>query len=139
MVNYSEFETVFYDCDVNGDGKISAQELQHCLSLVCEEITCEEVEEIVKSVDSDGDGLLGLDEFVALVKGKEEEEVDDLKEAFRLYVMDEPEGITPRSLKRMLSRLGESRTVDDCIKMISQFDINGDGILNFEEFRIMMQ
>lgn len=70
--------------------------------------------------------------------GEEEEKVKDLKEAFKMYEMDGCGCITPKSLKRMLSRLGESKTIDDCTTMIAQFDLNGDGVLNFDEFRTMM-
>ena len=59
--------------------------------------------------------------------------------AFKMYEEKEGSGcITPKSLRRMLSKLGESRTVNDCKVMIARFDVNGDGVLNFEEFRIMM-
>ncbi|GKV07952.1 hypothetical protein SLEP1_g19648 [Rubroshorea leprosula] len=70
--------------------------------------------------------------------GEEEERVKDLREAFKMYEMDGGGCITPKSLKRMLSRLGESRSLDECKVMIAQFDLNGDGVLNFDEFRAMM-
>ncbi|KAH6758584.1 calmodulin-like 38 [Perilla frutescens var. frutescens] len=91
-------------------------------------------------MDSDGDGLLCLEDLVNIVEGAgEEEKQSDLKAAFELYA---PEGgsacITPKSLKKMLSRLGHRRTVDDCKNMIACFDLNGDGVLNFDEFKVMM-
>ena len=46
--------------------------------------------------------------------------------------------ITPKSLKRVLGRLGQAKTMDECKSMIAHFDLNGDGVLNFDEFRIMM-
>ncbi|KAK9271755.1 hypothetical protein L1049_002118 [Liquidambar formosana] len=83
--------------------------------------------------------MLGLEDFVRFVEGTDEEEkVKDLKEAFKMYEMDGCGYITPKSLKRMLSRLGESKSVNECAVMIAQFDLNGDGVLNFDEFRVMM-
>jgi calcium-binding protein CML len=38
----------------------------------------------------------------------------------------------------MLRKLGQDRTVEDCVVMIGEFDLDGDGVLSFEEFRIMM-
>lgn len=142
MANTIEFESVFRHCDADGDGKISPKELQHCVKLVCGDLSDREVEEIVSSLDSDGDGLLEIQDFVLLVKGKgegEKEKIRDLREAFGMYVMDEGECITPKSLKRMLSLLGESRSVDECGVMVNQFDVNGDGVLNFDEFLLMMK
>ncbi|PIA51217.1 hypothetical protein AQUCO_01100211v1 [Aquilegia coerulea] len=145
MFSYNEFECVFRHCDVDGDGKVSPMELQHCVKNVCGEISEQEVEDIVSSLDSDGDGLLGLEDFIGLVKGKGkqeegiEENIKDLKEAFRMYAMEGSEGITPTSLKRMLNRLGESKTIEECMVMIDHFDLDGDGVLSFNEFIVMMQ
>lgn len=41
-------------------------------------------------------------------------------------------------LKKMLTQLGQSTTVNDCKVMIGRFDVNGDGVLDFDEFRAMM-
>ncbi|KAM0005030.1 putative EF-hand domain-containing protein [Helianthus debilis subsp. tardiflorus] len=85
------------------------------------------------------EGQLGFEDFISLVESdKEDEKLEDLKKAFRMYEMDGTDCITPKSLKRMLSRLGESTSVDECVGMIRQFDINGDGVLNFDEFKAMM-
>ncbi|KVI02431.1 Calcium-binding EF-hand [Cynara cardunculus var. scolymus] len=91
-------------------------------------------------MDSDGDGLLSLEDLVNVVEGaNEEEKVNDLKMAFKMYEETEGSGcITPKSLRRMLRKLGESRSFDDCKLMIAKFDVNGDGVLSFEEFREMM-
>lgn len=130
-----QYERVFKHFDDNGDGKISASELQgHCDGMMLEE-----AEAALESLDLDGDGLLELGDLVRLVEGVEEEErINDLKEAFKMYENDGCGCITPKSLKRMLIRLGESRSIDECTVMISQFDLNGDGVLNFDEFKVMM-
>ncbi|KAH7846691.1 hypothetical protein Vadar_017019 [Vaccinium darrowii] len=139
-----QYERVFNRFDENRDGKISASELRLCLGTIGGEISEEQAEAVVLLADSDGDGLLGLEDFIRLVEGTEEKEkVKDLKEAFKMYEdMDECGGtessITPRSLKRMLSKLGEKKNIGECEFMISQFDLNGDGVLSFEEFRNMM-
>ncbi|BFG27089.1 hypothetical protein CerSpe_133630 [Prunus speciosa] len=138
MDKVAQYERVFNQFDANGDGKISPSELQQCVGAIGGELSLTEAEVAVEHLDSDGDGLLGLDDFVKFVDGgREEEKVNDLKEAFKMYVMDDG-CITPKSLKRMLSRLGESKSVDDCKVMISRFDLNGDGVLNFDEFKVMM-
>ncbi|KAM7526323.1 hypothetical protein LguiA_016225 [Lonicera macranthoides] len=130
---------VFTHFDEDGDGKISAAELESCVRTVGGEITPEEAELAVRSSDSDGDGKLGLEDFAKLMEASGEEERNyELKEAFGMYAMEGSERITPMSLKRMLSRLGESTSIDNCKAMIRQFDLNGDGVLTFDEFSIMM-
>ncbi|KAG2710585.1 hypothetical protein I3843_04G033600 [Carya illinoinensis] len=132
-------ENVFNHFDENRDGRISPSELQQCVVAIGGELSLAEAETVVELLDSDGDGLLELEDFVRLTEGGEEEEkVKDLREAFKMYEMDGCGCITPKSLKRMLSRLGESKSLDECEFMIAQFDLNGDGVINFDEFRSMM-
>lgn len=137
-------EHVFHYFDEDGDGKISPSELRNRLGLMAgpgDELQLKEAEEAVESLDSDGDGFLGLEDLARLMElgGGEEEKMKDLRSAFEIYDVEGIGFITPKSLKRMLSRLGESRSVDECKVMINHFDLNGDGVLSFEEFRIMMQ
>ncbi|KAL2506096.1 Calcium-binding protein CML38 [Abeliophyllum distichum] len=136
----NDMEMLFRYFDENGDGKISQEELRRCVKAVGGEISEEEAEMAVRTSDADGDGMLGIEDFTKLMEGGgEEERGDELKEAFKMYAMDDSEYITPKSLMKMLCRLGKSTTIDDCKSMISRFDINGDGVLNFDEFKIMMR
>ena len=140
---------VFNYFDEDGDGKISPTELRSRLGLMGGgELVLKEAEDAVGSLDSDGDGFLALEDFARLMElgGGEEERVKELRVAFGMYVDEDGlvgskggEFITPRSLKRMLSRLGESKSVGECKIMINRFDLNGDGVLSFEEFRVMME
>ncbi|KAG2405256.1 putative calcium-binding protein [Vigna angularis] len=139
MNKLKQYERLFKQFDENGDGKISACELKQCVEAMGEELSAEDAAASVTLLDADGDGLVGFDDFVRFVEGgKEEEKENDLREAFKMYEMDESGCITPRSLKRMLSRLGESTTIDECQLMIARFDLDGDGVLTFHEFKVMM-
>ena len=140
MNTLTQYERVFGHFDSDGDGRISPSELRHCVGAVGGELSEADAAAAVGYIDSDGDGFLGLDDFVKLIEGdeKEEEKVKDLREAFKMYEMDGCGLITPQSLKRMLGKLGESKSVDQCKAIISVFDLNGDGVLNFDEFLAMM-
>ncbi|CAN4120125.1 unnamed protein product [Withania somnifera] len=134
----SNIERVFTYFDENGDGKVSPSELRRCMKVVGRELTEEEAEMAVRLSDSDGDGLLGLEDFTKLMEEERNKE-SELIGAFGMYEEMEGSGyITPKSLKRMLSRLGHSTSIDNCKVMIKRFDINGDGVLSFNEFKIMM-
>ncbi|XP_070044482.1 calcium-binding protein CML37-like [Nicotiana tomentosiformis] len=134
------FDEVFTYFDENGDGKVSPAELRRCVKAVGGELTVEEAEMAVRLSDSDGDGLLVLEDFTKLMEGMEEErnKESELIGAFGMYEMEGSGYITPKSLKRMLSQLGESTSIDNCKAMIRRFDINGDGVLSFDEFKVMM-
>ncbi|KAF7833970.1 putative calcium-binding protein CML19 [Senna tora] len=122
---------------------ISPSELQRRLAKMAagggEVLTKEGAEMAIEALDSDGDGLVSLEDLMGLVEGGDEEEkLKDLREAFKMYDEEGCGFITPLNLKRMLCKLGESKTIDECKFMITAFDLNGDGMLNFEEFLIMM-
>ncbi|XP_006645374.1 putative calcium-binding protein CML19 [Oryza brachyantha] len=138
----AEFRRVFTAFDRDADGKISAAELRLCMKAALgEDMSAEEAEALVSSADADGDGLLDEEEFTRLVQlGMDEEErCRGLREAFRMYEMEGEERITPVSLKRMLSKLGSHQDIEECQAMICRFDLNGDGVISFEEFKIMME
>lgn len=129
-----EYQRVFSCFDKSQEGKVSVSTIERCV----EAIKSGKRAQPEEAIDPETDKSLELDEFVKLVEeGEEEDKEKDLKEAFKMY--EESEGITPKSLKRMLSLLGESKSLKECEVMIAQFDINRDGIINFDEFRVMMQ
>ncbi|KAG2254510.1 hypothetical protein Bca52824_084646 [Brassica carinata] len=135
-----DLEAVFAYMDADRDGRISPHELQKSFMTLGEQLSDEEAEAAVRLSDTDGDGMLDFQEFAQLIKGDDEEEKKvELKEAFRMYIAEGEECITPRSLKMMLKKLGESRSTDDCRVMIRAFDLNADGVLSFDEFALMMR
>ncbi|CAD6252934.1 unnamed protein product [Miscanthus lutarioriparius] len=142
----SEFSRVFSALDRGGDGKLSAAELRLCMKeALGEDVSAEEADRLVVSPDADGDGLLSQEELLGLAlagTAAPKEEGGDrrrvLREAFRMYAIESEGCITPVSLKRMLGSLGSHQDVDECRAMICRFDLDGDGVLSFEEFKIMM-
>ncbi|XP_020599813.1 probable calcium-binding protein CML31 [Phalaenopsis equestris] len=136
-LNQISLERVFCCFDENGDGRISSTELRSCMSVVGYELSLDEARAMIDSMDANGDGQLSLDEFIKLIE-REEEDDRMMIEAFKMYQMDSQDCITAKSLKRMLSRLGYSRNMEICEEVISKFDINGDGVLSFDEFKVMM-
>lgn len=134
---HRKYETLFNHFDGNKDGKISPLELRQCICAIGVELSLTEAEAAVGMLSADG--FLGFDDFVEFIEGGEEEaKVNDLREAFKMYVMDGSGCITPKSLKKVLSMLGEKTTVDECEGMIAKFDLDGDGMLDFDEFKVMI-
>ncbi|KAF7026089.1 hypothetical protein CFC21_038223 [Triticum aestivum] len=144
-----ELRALFLSLDRDADGRISAAELRECMrATLGEDVPAGEAEALVASADADGDGLLCEAEFLELAQqaawaGDAAEEDDELRiralrEAFGMYEMEGQGCITPASLGRMLGRLGAERGAGECRAMICRFDLDGDGVLSFDEFKIMM-
>ncbi|KAK1647414.1 hypothetical protein QYE76_065380 [Lolium multiflorum] len=147
----TEASSVFAAFDKDGDGKVSASELRCGLeSTLGEDVSEEDAAAILAAADGDGDGLLNQEEFSRLAAGAHENDDDVAKrrclmEAFGMYAASSSTEdmtttmITPASLRRTLSRLGSHELgVEECRAMICRFDLDGDGALSFDEFRVMM-
>lgn len=133
---------VFRHFDQDRDGRISCSELRASFVSIGEEVPAAAVEAAIADLDSDGDRLLDFQDFVRLMeregeKGEEEEE--ELRKAFEMFEAVKGSGrITPRGLQRMLGRLGDERSLEECEAMIRAYDLDGDGELDFHEFHRMM-
>ncbi|RCN50217.1 EF hand [Ancylostoma caninum] len=53
--------------DKDGNGYITAQEFKHFMTTMGERFTEEEVDEIIKEVDKDGDEQIDYEEFVQMI------------------------------------------------------------------------
>ncbi|KAH1162098.1 hypothetical protein GYH30_000823 [Glycine max] len=62
------FEDVLRYFDEDGDGKVSPSELKHGLGMMGGELPMKEAEMAIATLDSDGDGLLSLEDFIALME-----------------------------------------------------------------------
>lgn len=145
----SQFHQVFKLIDSNGDGKISSSELSEVLACLgynkC--TAAKEAEGMVRVLDFNGDGFVDLNEFMVVVmngmeKEKEEEEMINgyLMDAFLVFDTDKNGLISAKELHRVLFNLGcENCSLRDCKRMIKAIDKNGDGFVDFEEFRCMMR
>ncbi|XP_039054798.1 calmodulin-like protein 3 [Hibiscus syriacus] len=134
--NKAELKRVFATFDKNGDGFITKQELRDSLKNIRLFTTEKEVEDMVVRADANGDGLIDFDEFCILCGGE-----DELKEAFDVFDKDKDGLISFEELGSVLSSLGlsEGKKMEDCKAMIRKVDMDGDGMVNFDEFKKMMK
>jgi Ca2+-binding EF-hand superfamily protein len=69
MVDTSRYESTFNLVDTDGDGLLSAEEMQSVMKALGEEVTAERADTIVKTIDTDGDGRISLEEFATFMEG----------------------------------------------------------------------
>ncbi|RYR72038.1 hypothetical protein Ahy_A02g006234 isoform B [Arachis hypogaea] len=146
-----QFQQVFKLIDSNGDGKISTTELSETLLCLgynkC--MAKKEAERMVRALDFNGDGFVDFDEFMVVMREgiattEEEEEEEDqdeyLMDAFHVFDSDKNGLISAKELRRVLVNLGCDRcSIRECKRMIKSVDKNGDGFVDFDEFRSMMK
>lgn len=153
----AELKSVFATFDKNKDGFITKQELSDSLKNIGISTSERDVLEMVQRVDVNGDGLIDFDEFCELFESmmsREDQggkinggfenldhEDGDLKDAFDVFDGDKNGLISVEELGLVLDSLGfkEGKKLEDCKMMISKVDIDGDGMINFHEFKNMMK
>ena len=135
-----EMARVFRKFDSNGDGQISRQELAALFESLGHAPTDDELDRMMAEADADGDGCISLDEFAALnATGNSDDAMEeDLRDAFKVFDADGSGAISAAELASVLRSLGEKATVGQCRRMIKGVDKNGDGLISFEEFKVMM-
>ncbi|XP_062118007.1 probable calcium-binding protein CML27 [Humulus lupulus] len=139
LQNSDELKKVFTQFDTNGDGKISVSELGNVLKALGTSVASKDLQQVMEELDSDHDGFISLEEFAAFCRQSSEDGgASELKDAFDLYDQDHNGLISASELHQVLSRLGMNCSVEDCHRMIGSVDADGDGNVNFEEFKTMM-
>ncbi|KAM0947848.1 putative EF-hand domain-containing protein [Dioscorea sansibarensis] len=134
----SDLEFVFKKFDSNGDGQISTSELANILESLGQKASEEELSRMMAVADADGDGFISLNEFLDLMAADDASALEDLRHAFAVFDTDRSGSISAEELATVLRSLGEGASVAQCRRMIDSVDRDGDGMVSFEEFRIMM-
>lgn len=137
-----EFRQVFRFLDADNDGRISADELKAYFASVGDSLSRDEAERMIGEFSRGGGGageapLLEFGEFVRVMELCDDGDV--LRRAFGVYEEEKGSGcITAEGLRKALRRLGVVKTVEECKAMIRAYDVDGNGVLDFEEFHKMM-
>ena len=136
----NEFKEAFALFDDDGDGAITSKELGTVMRSLGQDLTEEELKDMIREVDGDGSGTIEFPEFLLMMarsaKGVDIEE--ELREAFKLFDKDGNGFINAAELKHVMAGLGEKLTDEEIDEMVKAADVFGDGKISFNEFKMMM-
>jgi calmodulin len=127
--------------DRDGDGYIGADDLQIVIHSLGGNLSDSEVQEMIYEIDEDGKGTISFDEFLKIMARKsksEDDEDEDLKEAFDIFDVDGNGFITAEELQEVMVNFGVTLTNAEAVEMIRSADADGDQVLNIEEFYTLM-
>ncbi|KAL3875246.1 hypothetical protein ACJMK2_038170, partial [Sinanodonta woodiana] len=120
--------------DKDGDGTVSTKELGTVMRSLGQNPTSEQLENIIRMVDADGNGTIDFDEFCVIMSQKMNgtQSENDVLEAFKVF---DPEGngyITSEHLRFIMTTKGERMTEDEVDEMIKDADADGDGCIEYD-------
>ena len=131
---------LFFELDVKGVGVITKEELykgmEECFG---NKITREEVNQTFSNIDYDNNGSISFDEFLkAAIDKKKILTEEKLRAAFSLFDRNGDGDIEAKELKEVIG--DENNTGDNIwLKMIEEVDLDGNGVIDFDEFKTMMK
>ncbi|XP_060605591.1 neo-calmodulin-like [Ruditapes philippinarum] len=131
-----EFREIFKVFDQDGGGTITTKELADVMRGLGQNPTEQELNHMVKMVDSDNDGEVDFDEFVKLIARKLQsvDVEEEILEAFRVFDKDGNGSISKDELRVAIRTLGEKVKEDELDDLMRAADLNGDGQINYSEF-----
>ncbi|CCH59206.1 hypothetical protein TBLA_0B03670 [Henningerozyma blattae CBS 6284] len=131
-----EIYEVFAVFDLNEDGLLDYHELKVAFRALGFNLSKQEVLRILDDYDKTGRRLIDYNDFFFVVGQKilQRDPLEEIKRAFKLFDDDNTGKISLKNLRRVANELGENLTDEEMRAMIEEFDLDGDGEINEQEF-----
>ena len=97
----------------------------------------EELCEMIRNVDTNANGAIDFNEFIAMMVMRGPNNEDDVAHAFKVFDRDGDGLITADELRLTMNNLGEPLTEAEVKAMIAEADLDGDGKTDYLEFNIL--
>lgn len=127
--------------DSDRDGEITVQELGNVMQTHGFHPTEEELQDMIRNVDTNANGRIELNEFIDMMVKRDSSLGgldDDVIHAFKVFDRDGDGFISPEELQLTMTNLGEPLTERQVKSMIREADLDGDGKINLQEFSRLM-
>merc|ERR1712038_169925 len=98
----------------------------------------EDLRDMIRNVDKNANGAIDFNEFIEMMLKQGVNVDEDAAHAFKVFDRDGDGLITAEELRLTMNNLGEPLTEAELNAMIAEADTDGDGKINFEEFKNLM-
>ena len=135
-----DFQDIFDQFDKDKDGKISGKELANAMVSMGQNPTDDEINEMMREVDLNQDGLIDFEAFMILMtkSSPDTQTEEEVINAFRVFDKEGNGLIASSELKHIMMTIGDKMTEEEADEMVNEADIDEDGMINYEEFVRMM-
>ena len=122
---------LFSKFDSDSDGSINAEELRDgLLKMNLADLPPSQIDRLIAEVDTDGDGVISLDELVASINGEELSSSDDVESDVSVKSKDYSENVLERVMKKH-----EITDKDKFLIFAADFDENNNDYLTEAELK----
>ncbi|GLJ13318.1 hypothetical protein SUGI_0210190 [Cryptomeria japonica] len=145
MADLDEIRRIYDIVDENADGMVSVDEMCGFINKLGMAMSIQDLRCMLKNPLQED---LPFEEFVDFYQSifnhqddEENDESDDLIEAFRVFYQNKDGYISSNELQNVLSTMGlipRGQDSQQCVKMICRFDSDCNGVLDFSELKNMM-
>ena len=132
----NQFHYLFDLFDKDSSGTITTKELGTVMRNLGQNPSEEELKQLIREVDLNGDGTIDFKEFLCLmVKKMDDSDINqELQDAFKFFDGDKDGYITSLELRNAMNNLGDEYTPEEAEEMIKEGDLDNDGKISFDEF-----
>jgi len=136
-----EYFEAFNHFDKDNSGHITTKGLGTLVKSLGENPTENELQRIINTVDIDGNGMMDFQEFVKLMFTRNQfgMEINEAKEAFRIFDVDDRGYVLTSELRQAFSRLEENISESELDEILEDKCQAGNRKISFEEFKKMMR
>ena len=139
MNELKELEKQFVNIAGSRNSSIDKNILQTLTKNLEQNYSEQEIENLIKEVDENGNGKIELNEFIKILTSKSLGDEHIIKHAFAVLDRTNSGYITPSDLRHAMLCLGENYTIEEIHEMISLVDEDQDGVINFQEFNKLIK
>ncbi|NP_001161514.1 centrin 3-like protein [Saccoglossus kowalevskii] len=135
-----EIKEAFDLFDTDKDRAIDYHELKVAMRALGFDVKKADVLKVLRDYDRESSGKISFEDFNEVMTDwmLERDPQDEIIKAFRLFDDDDSGKISLRNLRRVARELGENMTDEELRAMIDEFDRDGDGEINEDEFIAIM-
>ncbi|ORX62752.1 EF-hand [Hesseltinella vesiculosa] len=127
-----------YDSYTHGHG-MNASTLGEIYRKAKLPVTQEELERQIAAASSKKNGKLDFDDFLTVMTRQYETNPEEgATKVFEMLDTDKDGLISAEDLERCIKDFGENVTQEELKEMVLSADVDGDGLINFEEFLKVM-
>ena len=128
---------IFNMYDIENSGKINSGDVRSLLLNMGYNPSNEDIIEFLKLADKTNTGVVSKENFIKALHEKytiPQNHLEEIKEAFKIFDMDNDGKITFKDFRNILNHFGENINDDEIDKIFKFIDADNNGLIDFNDF-----